>query len=79
MSHSVKRGLNASVTSLLNEKKIKSICRQQNKCDSKKGNLLGKDRKHCRKRRKCWLPAFSLFPTVFPKDSFTSRDCVGKS
>ena len=22
-------------------------------------------RKHCEKRRKCWRPAFSLFPTIF--------------
>ena len=28
---------------------------------------LGKGRKHCGKRRKCWLPAFSPFPTVFSK------------
>ena len=27
-------------------------------------------RKHCRKRRKCWLPAFSLFPTMFSKGFF---------
>ena len=23
------------------------------------------DRKHCGKKGKCWLPAFSLFPTMF--------------
>ena len=27
----------------------------------------GKGRKDCRKRRKCWLPAFSPFPTMFLK------------
>ena len=27
-------------------------------------------RKHCQKRRKCWLPAFSPFPTMFSKDFF---------
>ena len=27
-------------------------------------------RKHCRKRRKCWLPAFSPFPTMFSKAAF---------
>ena len=29
--------------------------------------------KHCGKKRKCWLPAFSLFPTMFstlPKTKF---------
>ena len=25
------------------------------------------DRKHCRKRRRCWLPAFSPFHTMFSK------------
>ena len=28
------------------------------------------DRKHCGKRRKCRLPAFSPFPTMFSKDLF---------
>ena len=45
--------------------------------------LLGKVRKHCGKRRKCWLPAFSPFPTMFPKGFFlkivNSWDCVVKS
>ena len=39
-----------------------------------------KDRKHCGKRRKCWLPAFSPFPTMFSRGFFLrgvkSRDCV---
>ena len=26
---------------------------------------FGKGRKHCGKRRKCWLPAFTPFPTSF--------------
>ena len=38
-------------------------------------NILGKS-------RKCWLPAFPPFPTVFSKDFFRwvvkSRDCVVK-
>ena len=29
--------------------------------------LFGMDRKRCGKRRKCWLPAFSPFPTMFSK------------
>ena len=44
---------------------------------------FGKDRKHCWKRRKCWLPAFSPFPTKFSEGYFfrvvKSRDCVVKS
>ena len=41
-----------------------------------------KRRKNCRKRRKCWLPAFSSFPTVFSKGLslrvIKSPDCAGK-
>ena len=40
---------------------IENICRQQNKCDSKTEICFGKGRKHCGKKRKCWLPAFSPF------------------
>ena len=29
-----------------------------------------KCRKHCAKRRKCWLPAFSPFPTMFSNTLF---------
>ena len=40
-------------------------------------------RKHCVKRRKCWLPAFPPFPTMFSKGFFPrvvkSRHCVVKS
>ena len=36
-------------------------------------------RKHCGKRRTCWLPAFSPFPTIFTKGFFfrivKSLDC----
>ena len=38
------------------------------------------NRKHCGKMRKCWLPAFSPFPTIFSKAFFSrgvkSRNCV---
>ena len=44
---------------------------------------FGKGKKHCRKRRKCWLRAFSPFATMFSKDFLYRvikiRDCVGKS
>ena len=40
-------------------------------------------KKHCGKRRKCWLTAFSPFPTMFSKSLFLrvikSQDCVVKS
>ena len=48
-------------------------------------NNLGKEsfRKHRGKKRKCWLPAFSSFPTMFSKalcvKVVKSRDCVVKS
>ena len=41
----------------------------QNKCNPNIKTCFEKDRKHCWKRRKCWLPAFSL-PTLFSKDFF---------
>ena len=61
---------------------IQSICRRQNKSDQKIEICLGKDRKHCGKRRKCCFPAFSAFPTVFSQGLFPrvikSRGCVLK-
>ena len=62
---------------------IESICRRQNKFYLKIDNHFGISRKHCGKRRKCWSPAFSPFPTMFSKGfSFRvveSLDCVVKS
>ena len=36
-------------------------------CELKTEICYGISRKHCGKRRKCWLPAFSVFPTMFSK------------
>ena len=33
--------------------------------------LFGKSRKHCEKKRRCWLPAFSPFPSIFQTPSFS--------
>ena len=33
--------------------------------------FFGMGRKHCGKRRKCWLPAFSPFPQCFQKASLS--------
>ena len=59
------------------------ICRQQNKCDLKIKCCCWKGRKHCGKRRKYWLPAFSPFPTMFSEGYFLrvirNRDCGVKS
>ena len=69
-------------TTKLSAGPIKNVCRRQNKCNFKTEILCGMGRKHYGKRRKCWLPAFSPFPTRFSKGFFfrvdKSRDCVTK-
>ena len=57
--------------------KTESICRRQNKCNLKTETCFGKGRKHCGKRRKCWLPGFSPFPTMFSKATFSGSLKVG--
>ena len=49
---------------------IERICRRQNKCDSNIQIYIWKGRKDCGKIRKCWLQAFSPFPTIFQKVFF---------
>ena len=65
---------------ILDQSKIKAFADNKKKCDQKIEICLGMGRKHCVERRKCWLPAFSLFPTMFSKAFFLgvlkSRDCV---
>ena len=63
---------------------IQSICRRQINSDSKFEIYVGKSSKQCgEKRRKCWLPAFSPFPTMFSEAFFSSdvksRNCVAKN
>ena len=57
---------------------FESICRQQYKSNLKTEILFWMGRKHCGKRRNCWLPAFSRFPMMFFKVSsfgvITNRD-----
>ena len=67
---------------ILDLSKLKAFA--DDKCDSKKPKFtFGRVEKHCGKRRKCWLPAFSPFPNMFSKAYFlrvvTSRDCVVKN
>ena len=67
---------------ILDQSKLKAFA--DDKIDCWNDDLyLWYGRKHCGKRRKCWLPAFSPFPTVFSKAFFLrvvkSRDCVVKS
>ena len=45
---------------------IQSTCRCQR---NKTQNCIWKGRKHCQKRRKCCLPVFSPFHTMFSKTS----------
>ena len=46
---------------------------KQNKCNSRNKICSIWDRKHHGKRRKCWLQAFSPFPTMF-SEAFYPRD-----
>ena len=56
--------------------------RRQSKHDLENKICFWKGRTHCGKRRKCWLPAFSPFPTMFSKVFFRkgvkSPGCVVK-
>ena len=38
---------------------IESLCRQEKKCTIETETLFEMGRKHCVKRKKCWLPVFS--------------------
>ena len=44
---------------------IQSTCRRKINYVFNAGDRIRNDRKHCGKRRKCWLPAFSSFSTMF--------------
>ena len=49
--------VNSTIQQIYRLVQIEIICRQQNKCHWKIEICFGMDRKHCGKRRKCWLPA----------------------
>ena len=76
------RKINELLTQNFGLTQIESICRRQNKCDSTTEICFGRDRKLCGKRRKCWLPTLSPFPTMLSKGYFLgvvkSRDCMAK-
>ena len=60
---------------------IESNCRLHNKCEAKFEICVWKGIKHCGNRRKCWLPAFSPFPSMFLKGFLKvvkSMECVVK-
>ena len=60
---------------ILNLSKLKAFA--DDKINVSQKLKFGKSRKHCRKRRKCWLPAFSFFPQCFQKLSFLGLLKVG--
>ena len=73
--------MSESMTSLLNSlpnnkildlSKFKAFADAKISITQKLKFSVGKSRKHCGKRRKCWLPAFSPFSTMFSKDCFPS-------
>ena len=71
------------MTKSLDWSKLEAFADNKDKCESKIEICFRKSRKHCVKKRKCWLPAFSPFPTMFSKGFFFKvvkiRDCVVKS
>ena len=52
---------------LLDVKKLKAFADDKLNVTRMTISLFDKSRKHFSKSRKCWLPAFSPFPTVFSK------------
>ena len=50
--------------------KLKAFAENKIKGTGKIEICIGKDRKHCGKRRKCQLPAFSPFPAMISKGFF---------
>ena len=74
---------------IFNWSKLKAFADDKKKKKKKKKKKIEieicfrKGRKHCGKRRKCWLQAFSPFPTMFSEGFFLrvvkSGDCVVKS
>ena len=80
----VNEALFNAINSLPSEKisywsKLKAFAEEKNRYDQTIKIPFRKYRKHCRNRRKWWLPAFSPFPTMFSKAFFLrfvkSRDC----
>ena len=79
------RGLTYSLPKykILDWSKLKGFADEKINVDSKIEIWFEKARKHCGIRRKCWLPVFSPFPTMFSRVScfrvVKRRDCVAKS
>ena len=76
--------INSTNGKFLDWSKLKAFADAKLNLAEKLKFVLGRvEKKHCGKRRKCWLPAFSPFPTMVSKGFFPSvvkgRDCVVKS
>ena len=57
---------------MLDWSKLKAFADDKMNVTEKLKFCFGNGRKHCGKRRKCWLPAFSPFPTMFSKGVLNS-------
>ena len=60
------RGINSLPNDKISDwSKLKAFSDDKVDVTEKVKFVLGREEKHCGKRRKCWLPAFSSFPTMF--------------
>ena len=79
--HTVNRPLPNNA--ILDKSKLESFAEDKTNVKQKSKFAFGKGRKHCGKRRKFLLPAFSPLPTMFSKAYFLrvvqSRYCLEKS
>ena len=67
-------GLTLYQTTIFRQHQIESNCRRQNKCTLKTELLFGMGRKHCGKRRKCWVTSiFSFSHNVFISSSWSLK------
>ena len=55
---------------ILDWSRLKAFADDKINLNEKNQTLFGKGRKHCGKRKKCCLPAFSPFTTMFSKAFF---------
>ena len=78
----VGKGKNADNRQILDWSKCKELADNKINVTEKLKSFFGRVGKHCGKRRKCRLPAFSPFPTMFSEGLFIrvikSQDYVVK-
>ena len=72
-----RRGLNSLPNNkFLDWLKLKASADNKNKCGRKIEICFRKGRKHCGKRWKCWLSAFSPFPIMFSKLGLCGKELM---